>query len=115
MYPFIDPGAHFVAQTYRGKVVLVTGASRGIGQEIAVMFAKAGAHLVIIARTQRTLYGTKAAILAARPDAQVLTFSADVTDTTRAEAAVKATVERFGHLDILVANAGIVRTFDKGE
>jgi len=114
VYPFIDPAKHYEAQTFNGKVVLITGASRGIGQETAIRFAKAGAHVVIVARKQETLDETKEGILAAKPDAQVLTFVADVTDADRAQAAIAAAVKQFGRLDVLLANAGALRPMDKG-
>ncbi|KAI0275399.1 NAD-P-binding protein [Gloeopeniophorella convolvens] len=107
VYPAIDPKAHYDAQTYRGKVVLVTGASRGIGQETAIAYAKAGASVAIVARSQATLDETAGLIHAAVPGAQVLAVPADVRDWLSAEAAVKATLERFGQLDVLVANAGV--------
>ncbi|KAI0275425.1 NAD-P-binding protein [Gloeopeniophorella convolvens] len=106
VYPAIDPKVHFDSQTYRGKVVLVTGASRGIGQETAVAYAKAGASVAIVSRSQGTLDATSKAIHAAVPNAQVLSVPADVRDWRAAEAAVNETVARFGRLDILVANAG---------
>jgi hypothetical protein len=46
----IDPGPMFASQLYQGKVVLVTGASRGIGQETAIQYARAGASLALVAR-----------------------------------------------------------------
>ena len=61
---------------------------RGIGLEAAVQFARAGAHLVLVARKQETLDESKAAVLAAKPGAQVLTFTADVADAARAREAV---------------------------
>ena len=94
-------------------MVLVTGASRGIGAEIALQLARAGAILTLVARSQATLDASKDAILRDRPSAQVLTFSADVRDVTKAEEAVAATVAKFGRLDILVANAGTTRTVDQ--
>ncbi|KAH9967011.1 NAD-P-binding protein [Russula compacta] len=113
IYPTIDPKAHYDAQTYAGKVVLVTGASRGIGAEIALQFARAGAILTLVARSQATLDASKDAILRERPSALVFTFPADVRDVTKAEEAVEATVAKFGRLDILVANAGTVRAVDQ--
>ncbi|KAI0275406.1 NAD-P-binding protein [Gloeopeniophorella convolvens] len=107
VYPTIDPKTHYGAQTYSGKVVLVTGASRGIGQETAIAYAKAGASVVIVARSQPTLDETAGLIHAAVPGAQVLAVPADVRDWLSAEAAVKATLERFGQLDVLVVNAGV--------
>ena len=94
-------------------MVLVTGASRGIGAEIALQYARAGAALTLVARTQATLDLARDAILRERPTAQILTFPTDVRDVTRAGEAVAATVSRFGRLDILVANAAILRPTDQ--
>ncbi|KAH9079195.1 NAD-P-binding protein [Lactarius deliciosus] len=66
IYSAIDPKEAFANQTYRGKVVLITGASRGIGQETAITYAKAGAHVAIAGRSQETLDKTAAIIHAAR-------------------------------------------------
>jgi NAD(P)-dependent dehydrogenase (short-subunit alcohol dehydrogenase family) len=93
--------------------VLITGASRGIGAQIALQYARAGASLSLVARTQASLDTCKDAILRERPSAQVLTFPADVRDVKKAEEVAAATVARFGRLDILVANAGILRPMDK--
>jgi NAD(P)-dependent dehydrogenase (short-subunit alcohol dehydrogenase family) len=109
VYPFIDPKVHYEAQNLAGKVVLITGASRGIGLETALHFARAGASLMIVARKQEALDASKDTILRERPSAQVLTFPADVRDVKKAEEAVAATVAHFGHLDILVANAAAMR------
>jgi len=113
IYPTIDPRPHYAAQTFKGKVVLVTGASRGIGLETALQFARSGASLVLVARKQETLNVTRDAILREVPGAEVLTFPADVRDVKRAEEVVAATVSSFGKLDILVANAGLMRSVDK--
>ncbi|KAI0249073.1 NAD-P-binding protein [Lactifluus subvellereus] len=109
VYPLIDPQIHYNAQTYAGKTVLITGASRGIGLETAKFYARAGASLTIVRRKQETLDTSKDAILREQPSAQVLTFPADVRDVKKAEGAIAATIARFGHLDILVANAGAIR------
>ena len=93
--------------------MLITGASRGIGAQIALQYARAGASLSLVARTQAALDASKDAILREHPSAQVLTFPADVRDVKKAEEVVAATVARFGRLDILVANAGIIRPIDK--
>lgn len=66
-----------------------------------------------MARSQASLDESKAAILRERPNAQVLTFTADVRDVARAEEVVAATVKHFGRLDIIVANAGTLRPMDK--
>ncbi|KAH9980187.1 NAD-P-binding protein [Lactifluus volemus] len=83
------------------------GGSRGIGQEAAHQYARAGASLVLVSRKQETLNETRAAILKELPDTEVVTFVADVKDPVSAEEAVKVTKSRFGRLDVLVANAGV--------
>ncbi|KAI0288742.1 hypothetical protein BC826DRAFT_971380 [Russula brevipes] len=113
VYPFIDPNQYFSSQTFKGQVVLITGASRGIGQELALYYARAGASLVLVSRRQDTLDETRAAVLKEVPGAEVVTFPADVKDPVKAEDAVKAATSRFGRLDILIANAGAVSAFDK--
>jgi NAD(P)-dependent dehydrogenase (short-subunit alcohol dehydrogenase family) len=113
VYPTIDPKVHYDAQTFANKVVLITGASRGIGAQIALQYARAGASISLVARTQAALDTSKDAILREHPSAQVLTFPADVRDVKKAEEVVAATVARFGHLDILVANAATLRPMDK--
>jgi hypothetical protein len=109
VYPFIDPQIHYDNQTYAGKVVLITGASRGIGLETARYYANAGASLTLVARKQETLDRSKDIILHEQPSAQILAFAADVRDVKKAEEAVAITVAQFGQLDILVTNAGVIR------
>jgi NAD(P)-dependent dehydrogenase (short-subunit alcohol dehydrogenase family) len=88
---------------------LITGASRGIGLETAIYYARAGASVTIVARKQETLNISRDKILTEQPSAQILIFPADVRDVKKAEEAVAATVARFGRLDILVANAAGAR------
>ncbi|KAH9042845.1 NAD-P-binding protein [Lactarius hengduanensis] len=106
VYSTIDPKEAFANQTYRGKVVLITGASRGIGQETAITYAMAGANVTIAGLSQETLDKTAAVIHAAVSGAQVLAVPTDVRDPKATEAIVQATLERFGRLDVLIANAG---------
>ncbi|KAJ7160152.1 NAD-P-binding protein [Mycena filopes] len=113
IYPGIDPAPHFANQTYAGKAVLVTGASRGIGREIALFYARAGASVALVARNETTLNAVKALMLAESPVAQVVVFAADVVDTHAVRAAVEAAVLAFGKLDILVAGAGRSDVWDK--
>ncbi|ETW78053.1 hypothetical protein HETIRDRAFT_429177 [Heterobasidion irregulare TC 32-1] len=63
------------------RVVFITGASRGIGEEIAVRYARAGASLAFVGRKQAALNLMKITILREVPQAKVLTFPMDVTNT----------------------------------
>ena len=99
--------------TFGNKVVLITGASCGIGAQIALQYAHAGASLSLVARMQAALDTSKDAILCKHPSAQVLTFPTDVRNVKRAEEVVAATVAHYGYLDILIANAGALCAMDK--
>lgn len=87
-----------------GKVAAVTASSLGLGQAIAMEFAKEGAKVAICARRQGPLDETKAAIEAA--GGEVLSTTADMTKRADIEKFVNDTADRFGRLDILVNNAG---------
>jgi NAD(P)-dependent dehydrogenase (short-subunit alcohol dehydrogenase family) len=87
-----------------GKKALITGASRGIGQEIAVAFAEAGADLALVARSEDGLAAT--ADKARGYGREAFVIPADVTDQEAVEGSVAAAVERLGHVDIVVNNAG---------
>jgi NAD(P)-dependent dehydrogenase (short-subunit alcohol dehydrogenase family) len=87
-----------------GKKAFVTGASRGIGQAIAVALAEAGADLALVARSEDGLVATAKQITGHGRDAFVIT--ADVTDQDAVTRAVEAAIERLGWLDIVVNNAG---------
>ncbi|KAJ7174249.1 NAD-P-binding protein [Mycena filopes] len=106
IYPGIDPKPYFDGQKYQGRTVLVTGASRGIGAEIALFYSRAGASLSLVGRKYEELTEVKAKILAERPEARVEIFVADVVDTRAVKAAVKGTIAAFGRLDVVIANAG---------
>jgi len=86
---------------YRGKAVLVTGGMRGIGRGIAEAFLAAGADVMVCGRTEPGELLPPEAF-----DRRAAFVRADVRDADQATAAVTATVERFGRLDVLVNNAG---------
>lgn len=89
----------------KGHVSVVTGASTGLGLQMAKAFASQGANLVLLARRMNLLEENAKAITE-EFGVEVLPFACDITKTEMVEAAVKATMERFGRVDILVNNAG---------
>lgn len=91
-----------------GKVVLVTGASRGIGQATALEFALSGAEgVVITSRKQENIEAARAELVEAGVDTErLLALPARVDSEEVAEETLAVTVERFGSCDILVNNAG---------
>jgi NADP-dependent 3-hydroxy acid dehydrogenase YdfG len=93
--------------------MLVTGASHGIGQETALQYARAGASVAIVARDEDSLNETRNAIISAVPDAEVLVLATDVREAKGAEAAIQKVLERFGKLDVLIANAGSISVLGK--
>ena len=87
-----------------GKIVLITGAGTGLGAGYAKTFGKAGAVVCCAGRTMGRLNETVAAIEAEGGKAKA--FQADVTDHESIKALVKAVVDEYGRLDVLVNNAG---------
>jgi len=92
--------------SFRDRTVLVTGASSGIGRETALAFAAAGANLVLVARRAKVL--AKVATEARKLGAATLVASADVTEATAVAGAFRKAVKRFGTVDIVVNNAGVM-------
>ncbi len=89
----------------QGKIALVTGAGTGIGRACMVMFAREGATVLGVSRTQSNLDETLAMVEAAGGTGSV--YSADLSDPERAEAAVDECVKRYGRIDILLNAAGV--------
>ena len=88
-----------------GKVVLVTGATKGIGKGIASVMANAGAATVVIGRS--AIDGQKVVDEIKASGCEAMFIAADVTDKASLEAAAAKTMEVYGGIDILCANAGI--------
>jgi NAD(P)-dependent dehydrogenase (short-subunit alcohol dehydrogenase family) len=88
-----------------GRVALVTGASSGLGAGFAVAMAQAGADVVLAARRRAGLDATGREV--EKLGRGALAVETDVTDPAACQAAVRAAVEEFGHLDVLVNNAGL--------
>lgn len=89
----------------KDKVILITGASEGLGKELAQQLSELGAKTALIARTEETLKSVKDGL---KNESEY--FVCDVTDREQVKSTVKAVVEKFGTIDILINNAGIWTT-----
>lgn len=90
------------------QVAVITGAGRGIGRALALEFARAGARVAVVSRSEGTSGETAALINGQRADAAVA-YAVDVADSEAVAAAGKRIIADFGAVDILVNNAGITR------
>src|SRR5580704_18613823 len=93
-------------QPLDGSIALVTGASRGIGRATAIALARAGAHVVAVARTQGALEELDDAARAAGSSATLVPL--DMRDTPGIYRLATALNERYQRLDILIGNAAVV-------
>jgi NAD(P)-dependent dehydrogenase (short-subunit alcohol dehydrogenase family) len=89
----------------QGRVVVITGASSGIGRATALAFARQGARLVLAARRTEKLEEAARACDAA--GGSTLAVTTDVTEEAQVEALGRAALERFGHIDLWFNNAGV--------
>jgi NAD(P)-dependent dehydrogenase (short-subunit alcohol dehydrogenase family) len=89
-----------------GKVVIVTGASSGIGRATAVLFARQGAQVIAVGRNQKELSATRDE--AQGGDGTIKVHLADIRENSQVERLVNDTVQSFGQIDVLVNSAGII-------
>lgn len=87
----------------QGKVVAITGASRGIGAAAARVFVAAGARVALLARSE-----AQVTALAGELGARAMALSCDVADATQVDWALSRVTERFGGLDTMINNAGMI-------
>lgn len=92
-------------QLLKNKVALITGAGSGIGKASAMRFAKEGARVGVLSHTHEQIHAAAEEIN--RAGGEAIPLVADVSDADQVRQAVDRTIDRFGHLDILYANAGI--------
>lgn len=93
-----------MSEQLKGKVVVITGAGRGIGQGLAIGFAEQGAKAVCSARTQAQLDDTVSTIRSAGGEA--IAVVADMTSADDIQAMYEKTISVYGQVDIVIANAG---------
>jgi NAD(P)-dependent dehydrogenase (short-subunit alcohol dehydrogenase family) len=94
-----------------GRIVLITGGSRGLGLALAERYARAGARLILTARNQDELSHARQTLLerkAIRSQDDVLLIPADLTDAAQATNLIEHAIAHFGRIDILINNAGII-------
>jgi NAD(P)-dependent dehydrogenase (short-subunit alcohol dehydrogenase family) len=93
--------------SFRGKSVLITGGSRGLGLEIARLLAEEGAYLVIVGRNATTLESARVEL--EKLGGCVHAIPCDVRNREEIQSAVDEAVRQFGRLDVLINNAGIIQ------
>ncbi|MHB8509998.1 MAG: SDR family NAD(P)-dependent oxidoreductase [Candidatus Dormibacteria bacterium] len=106
----MSPGARIDARDFDGKVAIVTGAARGLGEAIAVELSALGAGLVLVDSDRAAGAATEARLKAA--GGRVVLVAGDVSQAATAAAATAAAMDVHGGLDILINNAGIQRYGD---
>ncbi|KAL7947537.1 hypothetical protein V8C42DRAFT_318062 [Trichoderma barbatum] len=100
------------AMPLSSKVIIVTGSASGLGRAIAETLLARGASVTICDINQSRLATAQAELSALYPTDRVLTLEANVTDEESVKDLVENTVAHFGHLDIVINNAGIMDKFD---
>ena len=90
----------------KGKTAVVTGASSGMGREIAYYFAKEGANVVAVARRAERL--NELVEQTKDFEGSVIAYSADITNSQKVNEMIDEAIKQFGRMDILVNNAGIM-------
>jgi glucose 1-dehydrogenase len=89
----------------KGKVAVITGASRGLGKAIATLFAHEGARVVLAARSQKDIEQNAAGLRA--QGCEAVTFVCDVSDPAQVDALAHFAINTYGHFDIWINNAGV--------
>src|SRR4051794_8824653 len=90
-----------------GKTALVTGASRGLGLEIARQLAAAGADVAMVARDPGALNAAREQIQAEHPQRRILAYATDLSEASALHLMLEAIRQDFPTIDILVNNAGV--------
>jgi NAD(P)-dependent dehydrogenase (short-subunit alcohol dehydrogenase family) len=94
---------------FAGKSVVITGGSRGLGLVLARQLADQGARLTLVARSEEDLSRAVDDITARQPFSEILAAPADIRRRSEADRAIAQAVDRYGRIDVLINNAGIIQ------
>lgn len=98
---------------FKDKVIWITGASSGIGEALALQFAKEEARLILSARREEEL--KRVAALTKLPELDLMILPFDLKDTSNASALVAQIMNKFGRIDILINNGGLSQRIEAAE
>ena len=90
--------------TFKDKVIWITGASSGIGESLAIEFAKRGARLILSARREEEL--NRVLNLTKLPSLDIMLLPFDLNDTSKASGLAAQVINKFGRIDLLINNGG---------
>jgi NAD(P)-dependent dehydrogenase (short-subunit alcohol dehydrogenase family) len=93
--------------SFRGRSIVITGGSRGLGLVLARQLAQRGARVALLARDQDELKRAEGQVLAS--GGEVLTIACDVRRHSEVDAAIEQVVDTFGSVDVLINNAGVIQ------
>ncbi len=94
------------AHILQGQVAIVSGGGRGIGKAVAEQLASLGAALVLTARSEAQIASVAASLH--EQGAKAIAVAADVSDSQQIDKIIKATLDEYGRIDILINNAGVL-------
>ena len=101
--------------SWNGKVVVITGASSGIGEELGLLYAKKGANVILAARRADKLESVTSRCLSSSKEkgfnSEVIALSCDVSKENDCKQLIDSTIAKFGKLDMLILNAGVGQSF----
>src|SRR5262245_27891722 len=104
--PEAPVGIQLPSNLFADKVAIITGSSRGVGRATAIRLAEGGAH-VVINYFKNSVDAAETVRLCTEKGVEAISVQGDVSDLLHAQVIAKATIEKFGRIDMLICNAGI--------